>query len=103
MKCRAALAVFLFSVLWISLPSALFSAQEASQTKHLSSAFESEREMLTVTTDEESAAESLDRISGGIDRGFSSKEQSYKSTKSSSPDLYERSRAHEKIQDGYGN
>ena len=36
-------------------------------------------EIFTVETSEDDASESLDRISGNIDRGFSSKEYTYKS------------------------
>jgi len=47
--------------------------------------------LFVVATDEESAAESLNRVSGDIDLGFSSPEQTYKSTSHTKLGAYQRS------------
>ena len=50
-----------------------------------------EEKQFTVETDEESAAESLNRISGDVDRGYALPEQTYKSDHHAKPGAFQRS------------
>ena len=57
----------------------------------VSNGYAAEDKRFIVETDEESAAESLNRISGDIDRGYALPEQTYQSDHHTKPGAFQRS------------
>lgn len=76
--------IFIFSIL--SLSSGVFAAES-----HAS------RRVFVVETDAKSAQESLNRVSGEIELGFSKSDQTFKSTDHYSPGPFARQEQAEKI------
>ncbi len=94
LKFIGALLLFSFAgFVWVSnglaatRPSIASSAVPREKTR--GHAVEDKR--LLVETDEESAAESLNRVSGDVDRGYTLPEQTYKSDHHTKPGAFQRS------------
>ena len=94
--CLVAFIVFYPAV---SMPNALSAAEtktnlpENKEASSEASPKDPDDTLFVVSTDDESAAESLNRVSGEIERGISSPEQTYKSSNHTKLGALQRSEA----------